>query len=66
MLSRKMGRIAEPINGDFGIVKKFGGNWLCDGGSIQWDGKYWVATLTYTHSGDSKGWDRSLYSEEPD
>ena len=48
-------------NGDFGIVKKLGGNWLCEGGSVSYDGKYWIATCTYAHSPD--GWDKDLYTD---
>jgi len=44
----------------FGIV---GGNWKCDRATVNWNGKKWVATLTYTHSGDDKGWDKDLYEE---
>lgn len=45
----------------FGIVKKLGGNWLCEGGSVSYDGKYWIATCTYAHSPD--GWDQDLYTD---
>ena len=55
-----MNKIATPDN-DFGIT---GGNWKCDGVSIRWTGQYWLATLTYTRSGDEKGWDQDLYGEK--
>lgn len=42
----------------FGISE---GNWKCDRATVAWNGKKWVATLTYTHSGDAKGWDTDLY-----
>lgn len=58
-ISSKSGKIADPINGDFGIKKLLGGNWLCEGGSISYDGKHWIATCTYAHSPD--GWDTRLY-----
>lgn len=44
----------------FGITE---GNWKCDRATVNWNGKKWVATLTYTHSGDSAGWDKDLYQE---
>lgn len=57
-------RVAESQNqamAIFGIVKKLGGNWLCEGGSVSYDGKYWIATCTYAHSPD--GWDQDLYTD---
>lgn len=39
-----------------------GGNWKHDEASVSYDGKRWIATSTYTHSGDSAGWDSELYS----
>ena len=39
-----------------------GGNWKCDGATIEWDGEYWIATLTYTFSANSSGWNTTLYS----
>nr|DAD90247.1 MAG TPA: hypothetical protein [Myoviridae sp. ct8ME27] len=32
-----------------------------DESSISFNGKYWVATSTYTHSGDDSGWDTDIY-----
>lgn len=55
------GTICKPNLGDFDIVKNFGGDWLCEGGSVSYDGHYWVATLQYTHSPDYYGWDKDLY-----
>lgn len=60
-ISSKSGKIADPINGDFGIKTLLGGNWLCEGGTVSYDGKYWIATCTYAHSPD--GWDTRLYWE---
>lgn len=60
-IAERSGLIAEPTNGDFDIVNKLGGNWLCEGGSVNYDGKYWIATCTYAHSPD--GWDERLYDE---
>lgn len=36
---KKAGKIATPEYGDFGIVNKLGGNWLCEGGSISFNRK---------------------------
>ena len=60
-LSNRAGLIATPQNGDFDIVKKYGGNWLCEGGNVSYDGNYWIATCTYTHSPDKDGWESKLY-----
>lgn len=60
-ISSKSGRIAYPSSGDFGINDRIGGNWLCEGGSVREEGKYWVARCTYLHSGGRKGWDQDLY-----
>lgn len=46
-----------------GIVDKLGGDWLCEGGSISYDGKYWIAQCTYAHSPEKTGWDKDLYTE---
>ncbi|MPN24446.1 hypothetical protein SDC9_171845 [bioreactor metagenome] len=54
----RLNKIIRP-NETFGLAE---GNWKCDSASIQWDGKYWKATLTYTKSGDSAGWDKDLYA----
>lgn len=59
----KAGTIATPINGDFGVNAANGGDWLCEGGDVSFDGRYWVAKCTYTHSGGSKGWDKDLYED---
>jgi hypothetical protein len=32
---------------------------LCEGGSISFNGKYWLASVTYAHS--PVGWDKDLY-----
>lgn len=58
--ANKANKITTPEN-NFGIKD---GNWKCDGVSVRWSGKYWLAELTYTRSGNSKGWDTELYSEE--
>ena len=38
-----------------------GGNWKCDNATVQWHDKYWLSTLTWSKSGDSKGWNKLLY-----
>lgn len=59
-VAKKIGKIAKPSNGDFGVVSKNGGNWLCEGGSISYNGKKWQASCTFAHApGD--GWDEDLY-----
>lgn len=63
VVGKRAGKIADPQKGDFGIVKKFGGNWLCEGGSVQHDGRSWLAELHYVWSGDSFGWDADIYDE---
>lgn len=60
--AKKAGRISEPENGDFGITKKYGGNWLCEGGSVHYDGRYWIATRVFLYSPD--GWDEDIYKHE--
>ncbi len=55
----KLNKIVNPVS-DFGVTD--GCNWKCDHVSVGWSGKYWLATLTYTRSGNSRGWNRKLYS----
>lgn len=38
-----------------------GGNWKCDDAQVYWDGKAWVAALTWTKSGGNKPWDPDMY-----
>jgi len=56
-VANRLNKIISP-NETFGLTV---GNWKCDSASIQWDGKHWKATLTYTLSGDAEGWDLDLY-----
>lgn len=56
-VANRLNKIIRPGE-DFGLKS---GNWKCDSASIQWDGKCWKATLTYTLSGDAAGWDKDLY-----
>lgn len=60
-VSQIAGKIANPTNGDFGIVEQHGGNWLCQGATINYDGKYWVAQCSYTWSPD--GWEPEIYED---
>lgn len=57
MVANVLNKIGSPEN-DFGIKD---GNWKCDDASVSWSGKYWLATLTWTKSGDDKGWNEKLY-----
>lgn len=73
MIEGKLNKIATPSQ-TFGLggdkVKRLSPdktpapNWKCDGASISWNGKCWIATLTYTRSGDDQGWDTDLYQKE--
>ena len=52
----------NSVNNSPGItVNLSGGNWKCDNATVQWHDKYWLATLTWSKSGDSKGWNKLLY-----
>ena len=66
VMTKKAGKISMPTYGDFGITKSISGNWLCEGGDISYDGKYWIATRNFTHSPDVllSGWDPDLYDIE--
>ena len=57
MVAGNLNKIGTPSE-SFGIR---GGNWKCDDASVSWTGKYWLATLTWTKSGDSSGWNSKLY-----
>ena len=59
MVANKLNRVGSPVN-DFGIT---GGDWKCDDASVSWSGKYWLATLSWTRSGDDRGWNRNFYTE---
>lgn len=52
--------VDKPLLGDFGLTKQ-GYNWKVDDIQVVYEGGQWVATRTYTMSGDNKGWDRDLY-----
>ena len=55
--------VTKPSLGDFGLTAKLGGNWKVDNVEVYYDGKHWVASRTYTKSGDAQGWDQELYGE---
>ncbi len=57
-VANKLNKISAPDT-TFGIT---GGNWKCDNATVSWRNKAWYATLTYTRSGDSEGWDPDLYN----
>lgn len=61
-IAKKSGKIAKPENGDFGITSKYGGDWLCEGGTISWNGRYWESQISYLYS--PTGWDQSIYNDE--
>ena len=57
MVAAKLNKIGAPVE-TFG---NSGGDWKCDDAEVSWRGKYWIARLTWTHSGDDAGWDADLY-----
>lgn len=71
---KKGGVLAFPDLGDYGIQMYYHPDlnsatsastpscyWLCDGGQIEFDGKYYNATCKYTYSWEPTGWDQQLY-----
>lgn len=68
-MATRSGRLKFPINGDFGLENKFFPgdassnkyHWLCLGGDLSFDGKYWVARCTYRWSPDPNGWQLDMY-----
>ena len=57
MVAAKLNKIGTPAQ-TFGNTS---GNWKCDDAEVSWNGKYWLAKLTWTRSGDDDGWDAELY-----
>ena len=55
MVAGKLNQIGRPDE-DFGMTPS-GYNWKCDNATVTWNGKYWLATLTWTRSGNNEGWD---------
>lgn len=67
-LSIKSGKLKFPQNGDFGLEATYpatdgGRRWLCLGGDLNFDGKYWIAKCTYQWSNEDTGWDKDMYFE---
>jgi len=58
MVANVLNKIGAPENA-FGIRS---GNWKCDDASVSYNGKDWLATLTWTLSGNEEGWDKELYT----
>ncbi|MBP5532156.1 MAG: hypothetical protein J6Y54_09050 [Lentisphaeria bacterium] len=56
-IANKLNKIGTPAT-TLGIT---GGNWKCDDAEVSWNGKCWIARLTWTRSGDNEGWDDDLY-----
>lgn len=67
------GGLAFPFMGDFGIQAYYhpamsnitssqppSAYWKCQGGTIEYDGKYYNASCKYTWSPDPKGWDLEI------
>lgn len=59
LVANRLNSIGSPENA-FGIT---GGNWKCSDASVSWGGKYWLATLSWSHSYGSGGWNAELYGE---
>lgn len=59
-VSNRLNKIGSPST-TFSIS---GGTWKCDDASVSWSGKYWLATLTWTKSGNDKGWNTKLYNKK--
>lgn len=59
MVANTLNRVSASPGVSPGIS---GGNWKCDDATVAWREKYWLATLTWTRSGDSRGWNKKLYS----
>ena len=73
-LATKCGKLKFPGGtGDFGLEdKSFDSShkptsnppcfhWLCQGGDLNFDGKYWNASCTYQWSPEDDGWDQQMY-----
>ncbi len=60
MIAGKLNQIGQPVT-TFGIT---GGSWKCGDASVGWNGRCWVATLSWTRSSEDAGWDADLYPAE--
>ena len=59
MIAKKLNQIGKPEE-DFGLTPA-GYDWKCDDATISYNGGDWFATLTWTRSGDNKGWIPEIY-----
>ena len=59
MIAGKLNQIGRPTE-DFGLTPS-GYNWKCDNAEVSWNGGDWYANLTWTRSGDNKGWIPEIY-----
>lgn len=59
MVAAKLNRIGAPAQ-TFGNAC---GSWKCDDAEVSWNGKYWLARLTWTRSADENGWDEDIYGD---
>lgn len=59
MIAGKLNQIGKPEE-DFGLTPS-GYNWKCDDAAVSYNGGDWYATMTWTRSGDNKGWNKDLY-----
>lgn len=56
-INKNINHIIAPSN-TFGLNW---GNWKLSEANVSYDGKAWIGTCVYEHSGDELGWDESLY-----
>ena len=59
MVAGSLNRIGSPAN-TFGIS---GGSWKCGDAAVSWNGKCWIARLTWTRS-ENDDWDADLYGSD--
>ncbi len=57
LVANQLNKVGKPTY-TMGIT---GGDWKCDNANVFWGGKAWFATLTWTRSGNNKGWDKDVY-----
>ena len=60
IVANKLNKIIDPEYTTFDIT---GGDWKCESVTVSWRNKAWYATITYTRSGDDKGWNKKLYKK---
>ena len=59
MIGNTLNTIGRPEE-DFGLTPA-GYNWKCDNAEVSYNGKAWFATMTWTRSANSEGWDPDKY-----